>query len=105
METVVNSIRVPADVAAAYDDLARQTGRTRNYLYVEALREYLSWEREEAALLERSVAEADRGETVSLEEANDGTRALVARLGIGPERLEQIRAEEAAAADAQMAIS
>lgn len=74
-------------------------------LYVEALREYLSWEREEAPQLERSLAEADRDESVSLEEANEETRALLARPGIGPERLAHIRAEVAAEAESQAATS
>ena len=85
VETVTTSIRLEADLLAAYDDLAKTTGRSRNYLLTEAIREYLLWEREQHARLDASIAQADRGAFVDEHDLQGWKDALFAQAGITPE--------------------
>lgn len=88
METLVATLRVPTEVAARYDELARQTGRSRNYLMNEALREYLACEQEDLERLRRGVEQADRGELVDQEVVHEETMALLERFGVTREEFE-----------------
>ncbi len=62
------SLRVPGDVIAAFDRLAAALDRPRSWVMLRALRQYL--EDEGAEIFEdlESIAELDRGETVTSEE-------------------------------------
>jgi predicted transcriptional regulator len=64
MASKVSSIRIPDDVIAQYDAVARATGRSRNTLMVEALRAAIATESWFVAAVERGVAAANAGEFV-----------------------------------------
>jgi predicted transcriptional regulator len=63
------SLRVPSDLIEAFDRLAAALDRPRSWVIVRALRQYLD-EGEGAEIAEdtESLAELDRGETVSSED-------------------------------------
>jgi RHH-type rel operon transcriptional repressor/antitoxin RelB len=85
METLTTSIRLDRELLAAYDELARLTGRSRNYLLTEALREYLAWERDNQARLDASIAQADRGEFADEHDLQAWKESLFTQAGITPE--------------------
>ena len=63
------SLRVPADLVAAFDRIAAALERPRSWVMARALRQYV--EDGEGAEIEEdteSLAELDRGESVSFEE-------------------------------------
>jgi predicted transcriptional regulator len=60
----VSSVRLPDDLAARFDELAERTGRSRNYLMVEALREYIEHEALWLGRVQEGIDQADRGEFV-----------------------------------------
>jgi predicted transcriptional regulator len=62
------SLRVPSDLIEAFDKLAAALERPRSWVMVRALRQYLEEEGAEIAEDTESLAELDRGETVSSEE-------------------------------------
>jgi predicted transcriptional regulator len=62
------SLRVPSDVIEAFDKIAAALERPRSWVMVRALRHYLEAEGAEIAEDTESLAELDRGETVSSEE-------------------------------------
>jgi RHH-type transcriptional regulator, rel operon repressor / antitoxin RelB len=64
MHTITTSVRIPADLVAQYDALAETTGRQREYLIIDAMREYLAAEQEDLHLTQEAMASADRGELV-----------------------------------------
>jgi RHH-type transcriptional regulator, rel operon repressor / antitoxin RelB len=68
MASQVSSIRIPDDVIAQYEAVARATGRSRNALMVEALRDAIAGEAWFVAAVERGLAAADAGDFVSDEE-------------------------------------
>ena len=55
------SIRIPDQLRDLYEELARATGRTRNYLMTEALERYAAEERWQLAQVEDGIADADAG--------------------------------------------
>jgi predicted transcriptional regulator len=70
MSTVATTIRIPASLQKRYDQLARATGRTRNYLMAEALERYAV---REGRQIERTCAtlaalEAGTLETIDLDD-------------------------------------
>lgn len=59
------NVRIPADMHQSIDTLARSTGRTKSYLALEAIRNFLERERWQIADISEGIAEADRGEFAS----------------------------------------
>ncbi len=68
MASQLSSIRIPDDVIAQYEAVARATGRSRNALMVEALRDAIASEAWFVAAVERGLAAADAGDFVPDEE-------------------------------------
>ncbi|MBX8473461.1 CopG family ribbon-helix-helix protein [Pseudomonas cichorii] len=62
------SIRIPDEMAATLASLAKATGRTKSFLAIDALREYLDREAWQIAEIQRSIQEADAGDFASDEE-------------------------------------
>ena len=55
---ITTSIRMPNDVHEQYETLARATGRTRNELMVEALRDSAEQQLREIALIQEGLAQS-----------------------------------------------
>ena len=74
------SLRVPSDLIEAFDRLAAALERPRSWVMLRALRQYLD-EGEGAEIAEdiESLAELDRGETVSSEELHQRVEEIIAR--------------------------
>lgn len=64
----VMSIRLPDEMADTLANLAKATGRSKSFLAIDALREYLSREAWQIAEIQRAVEEADAGEFASVDE-------------------------------------
>ncbi len=62
------SMRLPGDLRARYDAMARLTGQSRNDLIVQAMEEFIEREMRELAMIQEGIDEIERGEGVSLEE-------------------------------------
>ena len=60
--TTTITVRVPERVRAQFDELARITGRTRQYLALEGLRRYLEIESWQIAKIQEGLRAADAGE-------------------------------------------
>lgn len=58
----VMSLRLPDEMADTLADLAKATGRSKSFLAINALREFLSREQWQIAELQRAVQEADAGD-------------------------------------------
>lgn len=63
------SLRLPDEVIAAYDRLAKLLDRPRSWIMLRALREYLEIEGAEIERDAASLAELDRGEGGPLEQS------------------------------------
>ena len=63
--TIILSSRVPSDMKAAMDQLAKATGRTRNTLVQEALQRFIAQQRWQIGEIEAGIREADAGNFVS----------------------------------------
>ncbi len=74
------SLRVPSDLIESFDRLAAALDRPRSWVMLRALRQYLD-EGEGAEIAEdiESLAELDRGETVSSEEMHQRVEEIIAR--------------------------
>ena len=86
MNAASTTIPLPPDIAAQFDRLATATGRSRQHLMTEALREYAARELDEMAALEASIAAADRGELVELEALREESAAMLVGRGLSAER-------------------
>ncbi|OLF55570.1 CopG family ribbon-helix-helix protein [Pseudomonas chlororaphis] len=64
----VMSLRLPDDVADTLAHLAKATGRSKSFLAVDALREYLAREAWQIDEIQKALAEADSGDFASAEE-------------------------------------
>ena len=74
------SLRVPNDVVEAFDRIAAALERTRSWVMLRALRQYLDdGEGREIEQDTESIAELDRGESVPFEEVLNRLRERVAR--------------------------
>lgn len=60
--TTTMTVRVPERVREQFDELARTTGRTRQYLALEALRRYIEIESWQIAAIVEGIRAADAGE-------------------------------------------
>lgn len=58
----VMSLRIPEDIADTLANLAKATGRSKSFLAVDALREYLSREAWQIQEIQNAVKEADAGD-------------------------------------------
>ncbi len=63
------SVRLPAGLKDQMEAYAQMTGRTKSYVAMEALTEYLTWRIPQIEDLKEAVAAADRGELASDAEA------------------------------------
>ena len=74
------SLRLPSDLIEAFDQLAAALDRSRSWVMVRALRQYIDdGEGAEIAEDTESLAELDRGEIVSSEESLRRVREIIAR--------------------------
>jgi RHH-type rel operon transcriptional repressor/antitoxin RelB len=55
------SVRVPAELREQLDDLAEATGRTKSFLALEALRNYLDTQAWQVQAIEMAIEKADNG--------------------------------------------
>lgn len=64
----VMSLRLPDEMADTLAILAKATGRSKSFLAVDALREYLAREAWQITEIQRAVEEADAGDFATEEE-------------------------------------
>ena len=64
----VMSLRLPDEIAETLASLAKATGRSKSYLAVDALREYLAREAWQIEETQHALSEADAGDFASDEE-------------------------------------
>ena len=62
------NVRLPFDIATELEALTKATGRTKSFLTVEALREYLQVQAWQVQDIKDGLAEADRGEFATEDE-------------------------------------
>jgi RHH-type transcriptional regulator, rel operon repressor / antitoxin RelB len=62
------NVRLPFELANQLESLAKATDKTKSFLAVEALREYLEVQAWQIAEIKAGIAEADRGEFATDEE-------------------------------------
>ena len=62
--------RLPAELASQLEKLAAATGRDKSAITVAALRAYIEAEALQIQDVQDGIAEADRGEFASIEDAN-----------------------------------
>ena len=66
----VMSLRIPEDIADTLANLAKATGRSKSFLAVDALREYLSREAWQIQEIQNAVKEADAGDFATAAEVD-----------------------------------
>ncbi|WP_062379876.1 type II toxin-antitoxin system RelB family antitoxin [Pseudomonas abietaniphila] len=64
------SLRLPDELAETLASLAKATGRSKSFLAIDALREYLDREAWQIAEIQHAVAEADAGDFASAQEVD-----------------------------------
>lgn len=64
----IMSLRLPDEMADTLAILAKATGRSKSFLAVDALREYLAREAWQITEIQRAVEEADAGDFATEEE-------------------------------------
>jgi predicted transcriptional regulator len=100
MESTITQLRLPLDLARRYDELARETGQSREDVMVEALGSYLDQRAEDDARLRAAMAAADRGDVVDAAVVDAEAEAFLRGLGVTPDQLAAIEAEVRREADA-----
>jgi len=73
------SLRVPDQIIEAFDKLAAMLDRSRSWVMLRALTQYLEDEGAEVAEDAESLAELDRGESVSAEDVRRRVEGITAR--------------------------
>ncbi|MBN7804541.1 CopG family ribbon-helix-helix protein [Agrobacterium rosae] len=63
------TIRVPDEVANRLNEIAQKLDRSRSYMAAQAVENFVSREEWQLAEIEAGIAEADRGEVASDEDA------------------------------------
>jgi RHH-type transcriptional regulator, rel operon repressor / antitoxin RelB len=63
------SVRVPEELAARLDDLAKATDRSRSYLATLAIEEFVAVQEWQVEGIKEGIADAEEGRVVSHEEA------------------------------------
>ncbi|MFJ3369133.1 CopG family ribbon-helix-helix protein [Pseudomonas sp. NPDC086251] len=66
----VMSLRLPDEIADTLANLSKATGRSKSYLAVDALREYLAREAWQIQEIQNALIEADAGDFATSEEVN-----------------------------------
>ncbi|MNI74034.1 Ribbon-helix-helix protein, copG family [compost metagenome] len=66
----VMSLRLPDEIADTLASLAKATGRSKSFLAVDALREYLARETWQIEEIQQALKEADAGDFASDEEVS-----------------------------------
>lgn len=64
----VMSLRLPDEIAETLANLAKATGRSKSFLAVDALREYLAREAWQINEIQQALKEADAGDFASADE-------------------------------------
>ncbi|MCO7628891.1 ribbon-helix-helix protein, CopG family [Pseudomonas fluorescens] len=64
----VMSLRLPDEIADTLANLAKATGRSKSYLAVDALREYLAREAWQIEEIQKALNEADAGDFASADD-------------------------------------
>ena len=77
MSTRTLTLNVDAEVVEALDRLAEATGRSRDEIAGDAIRELLDYEAWKEAKIRRAIEEADRGDVVPHEEVFDKLRQRI----------------------------
>jgi len=78
--TVHLSLRAPADIVDAFDEIARYLERDRSWVLLRALRQYLDGEGRELMEDKEAIAELDRGEGIPMEQVLNEIDAKLARM-------------------------
>ena len=78
-DTAVITARIDADLKAKLEALCRATKRSKSYLAAEAIAAYLELNEWQIAEIEAGIAEFERGEIVSQEEAEERYKRLLQR--------------------------
>jgi predicted transcriptional regulator len=73
------SVRIPSDMIELLDKVAAGMDRSRSWVILDAIREYLADEGQEVLDVLEGLAEAERGETVPAEEVLAAARARIAK--------------------------
>jgi len=73
------SLRVPADLIETLDKIAAALERSRSWVMLRALRQYIADEGQEVLDVQEGIAEAERGETVPIEDVLAEMDAIIAR--------------------------
>lgn len=77
----VMSLRVPDDIANTLANLSKATGRSKSFLAVDALREYLAREAWQIEEIQKALKEADAGDFATQEEVNAIADKWIANAG------------------------
>jgi predicted transcriptional regulator len=73
------SLRVPADLIETLDKIAVALERSRSWVMLRALRQYIADEGQEVLDVQEGIAEAERGEMVPIEDVLAEMDAIIAR--------------------------
>lgn len=76
-DTTIITARIDAALKAKLEALARSTKRSKSYLAAEAIAAYVELNEWQIAEIEAGIAEVDRGEIVSQEQAEERYRRLL----------------------------
>jgi len=85
-KTAQTSLRIPADVLAAYDRIAAALDRDRSWVMLRALRLYLDGEGGDVLREVEGLAQLDRGEGVDFDTVQAEAEAIVAQAHDGRSR-------------------
>ena len=85
------SLRLPGELKDRIERYAQLTGRSKSYVAMEALAEYLDWRLPQMQELEQAISAADRGEFASEQEVaavfkRYGVEASAAGVAAAPKR-------------------
>lgn len=81
MGTTVTSLRLPDELISRYEELAKVSRRSRNWLIAGTLRAYLDREEQDRRRLTEGIAALDRDEWIDTEAVYVEHVALAERLG------------------------
>jgi predicted transcriptional regulator len=76
------NLRLPAKLKSQIDAYARQTGRSKSFVAVEALSEYLAWRMPQIEDLTLAIKAADQGDFATEEEVNAAFAARINSAGL-----------------------
>jgi predicted transcriptional regulator len=73
------SLRVPADLIETLDKIAAALERSRSWVMLRALRQYIADEGQEVLDVQEGIAELDRGEGIPIEDVLAEMDEIIAR--------------------------